>query len=179
MNYKSWWTIDNGLFSFRSHSLGAQSNLSGEHVDLPIPLHSSLVLHPSILSWTSKIVLHVPLSLIVGSLQAARVTSKCDKFHRIGLGMRVYGYHNSNQSELDGFLLFLSKAQLRAKLFGLTVRPGKIIAIGIIGLLVFVVLFQTSLIASENFFFWSGQIRDPFLLTCFETPNDTVLFLFL
>lgn len=67
--------------------------------------------------------------------------------------MRVYGYHNASQSELDGFLLFLSKAKMRAKLFGLTVRPGKIIAVGIVGLLVFVVLFQTSLIASENFFF--------------------------
>ena len=67
--------------------------------------------------------------------------------------MRVYGYHNSSQSELDGFLLFLSEASLRAKLFGLTVRPGKIIFIGILALLVFVVLFQTSIVSSENFFF--------------------------
>ncbi|CAF0757967.1 unnamed protein product [Adineta steineri] len=85
--------------------------------------------------------------------QAARVTSKCDKFYRISLSMRVYGYPNATSSELDGFLLFLSKAGLRVKLFGLTVRPGKIIFIGITTLLVFIVLFQTSIISSENFFF--------------------------
>jgi hypothetical protein len=67
--------------------------------------------------------------------------------------MRVYGYHAEGQGELDGFLLFLSKAELRAKLFGLTVRPGKIIFIGIIALLTFIILFQTSIVASENFFF--------------------------
>ena len=67
--------------------------------------------------------------------------------------MRVYGYPNATPSELDGFLLFLSKAELRVKLFGLTVRPGKIIFLGITALLVFVVLFQTSIISSENFFF--------------------------
>jgi hypothetical protein len=85
--------------------------------------------------------------------QAARVTSKCDKFHRISLSMRVYGYPNATSTELDGFLLFLSKAELRVKLFGLTVRPGKIIFIGITTLLVLIVLFQTSIISDENFFF--------------------------
>ncbi|UJR25295.1 hypothetical protein I4U23_006647 [Adineta vaga] len=85
--------------------------------------------------------------------QAARVTSKCDKFYRISLSMRVYGYPNASSNELDGFLLFLSKAELRAKLFGLTVRPGKIIFLGITTLLVLIVLFQTSIISSENFFF--------------------------
>lgn len=87
------------------------------------------------------------------SLQAARVTSKCDKFHRIGLSMRVYGYHNANQAELDGFLSFISKASLRAKLFGLTVRPGKLIFISVLVLLTFVMLFQTSIAANETFFF--------------------------
>ena len=67
--------------------------------------------------------------------------------------MRVYGYHNATPSELDGFILFLSKAELRVKLFGLTVRPGKIIFMGITVLLVFIVLFQTSIISSANFFF--------------------------
>ncbi|CAF3799349.1 unnamed protein product [Rotaria sordida] len=84
--------------------------------------------------------------------QAARVTSKCDKFYRISLSMRVYGYHNSTSTELDGFLLFLSKAELRVKLFGLTIRPGKIIFIGITFLLIFIILFQTSILSSTNFF---------------------------
>ncbi|CAF0730819.1 unnamed protein product [Rotaria sp. Silwood1] len=84
--------------------------------------------------------------------QAARVTSKCDKFYRISLSMRVYGYHNATSNELDGFLLFLSKAELRVKLFGLTIRPGKLIFIGITFFLIFIVLFQTSIISSANFF---------------------------
>ena len=67
--------------------------------------------------------------------------------------MRVYGYHNATTSELDGFLLFLSQADLRVKLFGLTVRPGKILIIGICAFLVLVVLFQTSVLSNETFFF--------------------------
>ena len=67
--------------------------------------------------------------------------------------MRVYGYRHATSHELDGFLLFLSKAELRVKLFGLTIRPGKIILLGITIFLVFIVLFQTSIISSPNFFF--------------------------
>ncbi|CAF1227909.1 unnamed protein product [Rotaria magnacalcarata] len=84
--------------------------------------------------------------------QAARVTSKCDKFYRISLSMRVYGYHNATPSELDGFLLFLSKAELRVKLFGITIRPGTIIFISIAFFLVFIVLLQTSIISNANSF---------------------------
>jgi len=81
------------------------------------------------------------------------VANKCNKFRRISLSMRVYGYHNATTSELDGFLLFLSHADLRVKLFGLTVRPGKILVIGITFFFVLVVLFQTSVLSNENFFF--------------------------
>ncbi len=81
------------------------------------------------------------------------MANKCNKFRRIGLSMRVYGYHNATSSELDGFLLFLSRAELRVKLFGLTVQPGKIVCIGVIGLLVLIVLFQTSHLSGENVFF--------------------------
>ena len=65
--------------------------------------------------------------------------------------MRVYGYHNARDSELDSFILFLSQADLRIKLFGLAVRPGKILGIGIIAFLILVVLFQTSLISTETY----------------------------
>ena len=92
------------------------------------------------------------LSLSLSS-QAARVTSKCDKFHRISLSMRVYGYHTCASDELDGFLLFVSKADLRAKLFGLTVRPGRIITLLVSIVLICVVLLQTNIINSPNFFF--------------------------
>jgi len=85
--------------------------------------------------------------------QASRLTNKCNKFRRISLSMRVYGYPNTTIDELDGFLLFISQAELRVKLFGLTVQWGKIICFGVIVLLVLVVLFQTSVISRANFFF--------------------------
>jgi hypothetical protein len=66
--------------------------------------------------------------------------------------MRVYGYHTATPSELDGFLLFLSKAELRAKLFGLTIRPGKVVSILVTILIICVVLLQTNIINSQNFF---------------------------
>jgi len=81
------------------------------------------------------------------------VTSKCDKFSKIGLSMRVYGYHTSTPEELDSFLVFLSQAELRAKLFALTVRPGKIVGILVTCFLLLIVLIQTSVISAPNFFF--------------------------
>jgi hypothetical protein len=63
-----------------------------------------------------------------------------------------YGYHTATSSELDGFLLFLSKAELRAKLFGLTIRPGKVVSILVTILIICVVLLQTNIINSQNFF---------------------------
>lgn len=94
------------------------------------------------------------LSILIFCLgEASRVANKCNKFRRISLSMRVYGYHNSTTSELDGFLLFLSQANLRVKLFGVTVRPGKILVVGIAAFLVLVVLFQTSVLSTETFFF--------------------------
>lgn len=65
--------------------------------------------------------------------------------------MRVYGYHNAQANELDSFILFLSQADLRIKLFGLSVRPGKILGVGVIAFLILMVLFQTSLIATYDF----------------------------
>jgi hypothetical protein len=65
--------------------------------------------------------------------------------------MRVYGYHTTSSSELDGFLLFISAAELRSKLFGVTVRPGKIISIIVTLLIICIVLIQTNIINSPNF----------------------------
>lgn len=79
------------------------------------------------------------------------MANKFEKIRRISLSMRVYGYHNAQPSELDSFILFLSQADLRIKLFGLAVRPGKILAIGVVAFLVLVVLFQTSLISTETY----------------------------
>jgi hypothetical protein len=65
--------------------------------------------------------------------------------------MRVYGYHTASSSELDGFLLFISAAELRLKLFGVTVRPGKIISILVTLMIISVVLIQTNIIDSPHF----------------------------
>jgi hypothetical protein len=65
--------------------------------------------------------------------------------------MRVYGYHTATPSELDGFLLFISASELRTKLFGVTVRPGKIISMIVTIMIVCVVLIQTDIISSPNF----------------------------
>ncbi|CAF1231251.1 unnamed protein product [Didymodactylos carnosus] len=107
------------------------------------------------LVWTYRAIYPLVWICILGFClaQAARVTEKCDKFYKIGLSMRVYGYHTSTSNELDSFMLFLSQAQLRAKLFALTVHPGKVIGIVVTCSLLIIVLIQTSVIASPNFFF--------------------------
>lgn len=79
------------------------------------------------------------------------MANKLEKFRRISLSMRVYGYHNAEASELDSFILFLSQADLRIKLFGLAVRPGKILGVGVIAFLILMVLFQSSLITTSEF----------------------------
>lgn len=63
--------------------------------------------------------------------------------------MRVYGYHSATPSELDGFLIFISSAGLRAKLLGLTIRPGNVISMIVIVMIACVILIQTDLIKSS------------------------------
>lgn len=63
--------------------------------------------------------------------------------------MRVYGYHSASLSELDGFLIFISSAELRAKLLGLTIRPGNVILMVVIVMISCVILIQTELIKSS------------------------------
>lgn len=64
--------------------------------------------------------------------------------------MRVYGYHTAAPVELDGFILFVSVAGLRSKLFGITVRPGTIISLIVITMIICVVLIQTDIIKSRT-----------------------------
>jgi hypothetical protein len=64
--------------------------------------------------------------------------------------MRVYGYHSATPSELDGFILFISAAELRAKLFGLTIRPGNVISMIVTIMIVCVILIQTDYIQSPH-----------------------------
>ncbi|GFV31622.1 uncharacterized protein TNCV_691961 [Trichonephila clavipes] len=52
--------------------------------------------------------------------------------------MRVFGYQTSSMLELDSFVLFVTGASLRSKLFGVTVRSSTVILT--IGLSVFILL---------------------------------------
>lgn len=77
-------------------------------------------------------------------IQVARVNSKCHKFKQIALSSRVYGYGNSSREELDSFMLFVSNAKLRGKLFGVPLQPSYIIACVIIIIFTAIVLLQSS-----------------------------------
>ncbi|CAF0848737.1 unnamed protein product [Brachionus calyciflorus] len=83
-------------------------------------------------------------------LQVARLNSKCCKFKQIALSARVYGYHASNRDELDSFLLFISNAKLRAKLFGIPLRPALILGSLIVFTFGLIILFQTSIISRPD-----------------------------
>lgn len=74
------------------------------------------------------------------------MNSNCNKFKQIALSARVYGYHASSRDELDSFLLFVSNAKLRAKLFGIELRPALILGSVIILTFAIIILFQTSII---------------------------------
>lgn len=45
--------------------------------------------------------------------QAARVNSVSNRMKKIALEMRVFGYKNSSQLELDSFILFISQARMK------------------------------------------------------------------
>lgn len=82
--------------------------------------------------------------------QVARLNSKCSKFKQIALSARVYGYHGSNRDELDSFLLFVANAKLRAKLFGISLKPSLILGTLIVISFTLIILFQTSVITTPD-----------------------------
>lgn len=82
--------------------------------------------------------------------QIARLNSVCSKFKQIALASRVYGYHNSNRDELDSFLLFIANAKLRAKLFGVPLKPSVILATVITITFTMIILFQSSVISTPD-----------------------------
>ncbi len=80
----------------------------------------------------------------------ARLNSKCGKFKQIALSAKVYGYHASSRDELDSFLLFVSSAKLRAKLWGITLKPSIIIGTTLVFSFILIILFQTSVISTPD-----------------------------
>ena len=83
-------------------------------------------------------------------IQVARLNSHCSKFKQIALSARVYGYHASSRDELDSFLLFVSNAKLRAKLFGISLQPSVILGTAIVITFTLIILFQTSVISTPD-----------------------------
>ncbi|XP_052217457.1 uncharacterized protein LOC127835188 isoform X1 [Dreissena polymorpha] len=92
------------------------------------------------------IILSLPL------MQAARVNSTCNRFQRIALETRVFGYKNCSLLELDSFLNFVFHARLRAKLFHFPILPKYLIAIVVLSLFVLLILLQTGTIGKTQLF---------------------------
>ncbi|GFU00904.1 uncharacterized protein NPIL_597121 [Nephila pilipes] len=78
------------------------------------------------------------VALLVPFIQAARLTRTGSKLKQISFEMRVFGYQTSSMLELDSFVLFVTGASLRSKLFGVTIRSSTVILT--IGLSVFILL---------------------------------------
>lgn len=85
-------------------------------------------------------------------MQAARVNSVCNRFKKIALEIRVFGYKGSSLLELDSFLNFVANARLRAKLFHMPILPSYLISLVVLSLFVILILMQTSVIGTDHFF---------------------------
>ncbi|KAL4220209.1 hypothetical protein ACF0H5_020617 [Mactra antiquata] len=84
-------------------------------------------------------------------MQAARVNSVCNRFKKIALETRVFGYKGSSLLELDSFLNFISHTRLRAKLFHVPILPSYIISLVVLALFIVLILLQTSIIGTDHF----------------------------
>ncbi|XP_053403563.1 uncharacterized protein LOC123554901 [Mercenaria mercenaria] len=85
-------------------------------------------------------------------MQAARVNSVCNRFKKIALETRVFGYKGSSLLELDSFLNFVTHARLRAKLFHIPILPSYLISVVVLSLFVILILLQTNIIGTDHFF---------------------------
>lgn len=90
------------------------------------------------------VILAIPL------LQAARVNSVCNRFKKIALETRVFGYKGSSLLELDSFLNFVTQTRLRAKLFHIPILPSYLIAVVVLSLFIILILLQTNVIGTDQ-----------------------------
>ncbi|KAL8612343.1 hypothetical protein ACOMHN_020162 [Nucella lapillus] len=102
--------------------------------------------------WVYRSLFPIVWGLMLGFplFQAARVNSICLRIKKISLEMRVFGYKNSSQLELDSFLQFVHATSLKAKLFHVPVRPSFMMATCILGSFIFLLLVQTTSIVPHN-----------------------------
>ncbi|XP_067948411.1 uncharacterized protein [Watersipora subatra] len=78
-------------------------------------------------------------------IQAASLNAACGKFKTVSLNIRVYGYQNSTDNDLDSFLIFISNTTLRAKLIHIPVKPSYLLGAIIVISFTLLLIFQTSL----------------------------------
>lgn len=104
------------------------------------------------IAWTYRALFPLVWFLIssFSIIQVARLNSKCDNFKQIAISARVYGYHASTRDELDSFLLFISNASLRAKLFGIPLKTSYLLGLFILIIFTIIIMIQTSLITSPK-----------------------------
>lgn len=107
------------------------------------------------LAWTYRALFPFSWLLILSFtlFQVSRLNSKCSKLKQIALSARVYGYHNCGRDELDSFLLFMVNTNLRAKLFGIPMKPSYLLGSFLIISFVIIIIIQMSLITSPDSFF--------------------------
>ncbi|XP_071085706.1 uncharacterized protein [Haliotis cracherodii] len=105
--------------------------------------------------WTYRSIFPVIWALMLSFplFQAARVNSVCRRIKKISLEMRVFGYKNNSQLDLDSFLLFVGHTNLKAKLFHIPIQPSYVISILVLGAFVLLILFQTSSIGPVDYIF--------------------------
>ncbi|XP_046577481.1 uncharacterized protein LOC124285315 [Haliotis rubra] len=105
--------------------------------------------------WTYRSIFPVIWAMMLSFplFQAARVNSVCRRIKKISLEMRVFGYKNNSQLDLDSFLLFVGHTNLKAKLFHIPIQPSYVISILVLGAFVLLILFQTSSIGPVDYIF--------------------------
>ncbi|XP_033117936.1 uncharacterized protein LOC117117656 [Anneissia japonica] len=86
--------------------------------------------------------------------QAARVNATCDMYKQEGHEVKVFGYLSSTQVELDSFLLFITSAKLKVKLFCMPIKKSYICGVFIIGLLSLAILLLTKVIKPVDTLFF-------------------------
>ena len=65
------------------------------------------------LQYKYSVSLNMVMKIIL--LQAARLNSVSNRMKKIALEMRVFGYKNTSQLELDSFILFVSQARMKVQ----------------------------------------------------------------
>eukprot|EP00118_Oscarella_pearsei_P001856 m.8719 g.8719 ORF g.8719 m.8719 type:complete len:452 (+) comp20797_c0_seq1:95-1450(+) len=99
---------------------------------------------PGRISWTHAVIFSLIWFLALTSVlfQASRLTRFCYKLRFAGLQVRLFGYRDSSQIDLDSFLNFLLAAKMEAKLFAIPISRRFIIGLPSAAALILILLVQ-------------------------------------